>query len=122
MPCKNGISYEPALGPVKRAAYVVSKSSGVRSIEWIIVGGESDQGGARARPFDLEWAFDVLQQTRLSGTPAFIKQLGSRVVFGAGDRPEIRGVYRDRAGADASEWPVDLQVREFPFGVHPSGV
>jgi hypothetical protein len=45
--------------------------------------------------------------------PAFVKQLGSNATH--------EGLYdvslnlKDRKGADMSEWPDDLQVRELPW-------
>jgi hypothetical protein len=32
------------------------------------------------------------------------------VVYATGERPR----YKDKAGADPSEWPADLRVQEFP--------
>ena len=81
LPCKNGVSYEPALGPVDLAEFLLRpltpheratvpgdpvpktvldtwlkfRTESPR-IEWIIVGGESTQPGHTARPFNLEWA------------------------------------------------------------------
>ena len=87
------VSYEPALGPVEWAKYP--------GIDWLIIGGESQQGGA-PRPFRLSWAVDAITDARTIGAAPFVKQLGSG-----------RGL-KDRAGADPSEWPLDLQIREFP--------
>lgn len=125
LPVRNGISYEPALGPVDWSSVqmldgdslgcgLFSHSEG-RGIEWIIIGGESAQGGARARSFNLEWARSAIKQCRVAGVPVFVKQLGSHTY----DMPTPLlsvGVARiqDRAGADPSEWPQDLRVREFP--------
>ena len=138
LPCKNGISYEPALGPVDwsrwiwpmcwhwaagyktpeeaiaAGAYAELKPQGLVSahrkfIEWIIVGGESTQG-APARPFDLGWAYSTIKQCRSSKVPVFVKQLGANPYFGIApiDKP------KDRAGADEAEWPEELRVQEFP--------
>jgi protein gp37 len=70
-------------------------------IDWIIVGGESTQG-AKARPFDLQWAYHTIGDAEQIGAAPFVKQLGS-----------CNG-YKDRAGADPAEWPVGLRVQRFP--------
>lgn len=89
------VSYEPALGPVEWAKYP--------GIDWLIIGGESTQGG-QARGFDLNWAHDAITQAVDIGAAPFVKQLGSR-----------QGL-KDRAGANPDEWPIDLRIREFPMG------
>lgn len=126
LPCKNGISYEPALGPVDwlAKAWWLGKimppfTHGRRfaGIEWIIVGGES---GSKARQFNLDWARSTVEQCKVAGVPVFVKQLGSNPLVERDtcslERAIREGGYtlRDRAGADPSEWPEDLRVREFP--------
>ena len=93
--CKNGVSYEPALGPIDWGEQL-------RWLEWIIIGGESKQGAGKPRIFPLEWPRSTISQCRSAHVPVFVKQLGSRW-----------GV-RDRAGADPAEWPEDLRIQEFP--------
>jgi protein gp37 len=114
LPCMNGASYEPALDVVdfkldhlKRHAI---DGNGVRRLDWLIVGGESAQGGALARPFDLAWARSTVAQCKAAGVSVFVKQLGSNH-WKLGD--PLHGI-RDRAGAEPAEWPEDLRVREFP--------
>jgi protein gp37 len=154
LPCKNGISYEPALEavdwkkiecfpsgyydalagvPVLVTGGIALRPSNVagRNLEWIIVGGESDQAGHRARPFDIEWARATVQQCRAAGVPVFVKQLGSFCIGYANDLrnpaldsdtpmwpadagPIAHFKFRDDAGADPAEWPEDLRVQEFP--------
>lgn len=94
------------------------------SISWLIVGGESGPG---ARPFDLAWARSVVTQCREAGVACFVKQLGASPV----DAPRDAGGFvvtqpggdpwpsrpvrlRHRKGADLSELPAELRVREFP--------
>lgn len=133
---KRFVSYEPALGPVDWTAYP--------GLDWIIVGGESNQGQHKARPFDVGWARSTVQQCKAAGTPVFMKQAGSLAVdrndagfegdgddlwpagttdklvwspFGYTDEAQgspVRIKLKDRAGADPEEWPEDLRVREFP--------
>lgn len=153
--CKNGVSYEPALGAVDWTQWMRGEgavcattyrdSDGVvrcdltgercSGIDWIIVGGESDQGGALARTFDIAWARNTIQQCKAGGVPVFVKQLGSiphceglwsNFVSDDGKnrrwqmnywRPDGLGdtcVIQDRAGADPAEWPADLRVQQFP--------
>jgi protein gp37 len=90
---KRFVSYEPALGPVDWSKYP--------GIDWIIVGGESTQG-AKARTFNVRWAWDTITQSHDTGAAPFVKQLGS-----------LQGL-KDRAGADPAEWDERLRVQEFP--------
>lgn len=82
-------------------------------LDWVIVGGES---GPNARPCDVQWVRAIVQQCKHSGVPAFVKQLGARPY----ESPRTDGStgcdlpLHDRKGADMSEWPEDLRVREFP--------
>jgi protein gp37 len=61
------LSLEPLLGPLPRLD--------LRSIDWVIVGGES---GHRARPMDEAWALEIMDQCRRQGAPFFFKQWGGR--------------------------------------------
>lgn len=88
---------------------------------------------------NLRWARDLIGQCRGGGraeASPFVKQLGARPVFGEGDLPESmwsaydangydqeeidragregRLKFIDAAGADPSEWPLELRAREFP--------
>ena len=143
---KRFVSYEPALGPVDFSRYMwpvhwswdakyktpeEARAAGayaeqkrqallgahVRLLDWIIVGGESSQGSAKARPFDLAWARSTVAQCKAAGVACFVKQLGSApyeiVHDGIGSHVED---YRckDRAGADPAEWQDDIRVQEFP--------
>lgn len=105
------VSYEPALAGADFTRFVNPRDTGgahsvlaERTIDWIIIGGESGPG---ARPFALEWARSAIAQCRAAGVPCFVKQLGARPV---GDELGLR----DRKGGDPSEWPEDLCVRQFP--------
>lgn len=80
--------------------------------QWAIIGGESGHG---ARPMALGWAKDIVRQCKAAGVHAFVKQLGANPTNREGDRcPHIK----HNKGADMSEWPAELQVREFP-SCHP---
>lgn len=90
------LSFEPLLEPIQLPFYF-------RDIHWIIIGGES---GPNARPMDLTWVIDHLEQCRSANIPAFVKQLGS-------DWAKRTGA-NDSKGGDPNEWPAALQVRMFP--------
>lgn len=78
--------------------------------DWIIFGGESDQGQP-ARQCAIEWIRDGISECRNRGIVPFVKQLGSQPI------DEIDGsgiILKDKAGADPSEWPEDLRIRQFP--------
>ena len=93
-------------------------------VSWVICGGES---GPNARPFDVAWAESLIQQCKLANVPVFIKQLGAKP-YAVEDNP-LRGRYNcssewqpgriwlkteHKAGADPDEWPIGLNVQEFP--------
>lgn len=92
------VSYEPAIETVDWTGY--------EFIDWLIVGGES---GNEARPFELEWAFDAVRWSYDNSVKPFVKQLGSNALF-QGERY----LTSDRKGDIMTEWPIELQVQEFP--------
>lgn len=92
----------------------------------VIVGGES---GAKARPCEVEWIRSIVRQCKDAAVPCFVKQLGSRPIqdcvvplvdqsaesilrHGEYDPDPIEYEFRHRSGADPSEWPEDLRVRD----------
>jgi len=141
------ISYEPALGPIDISDFLKShgvigpkkipharnehcKIAGCKHFEpldWVIVGGES---GPCSRPFNIQWARDVVQQCQLAGVSVFVKQLGAKpfLHFESSHHEERPGFklhieqmqvdrtfqLKDRKGGDMSEWEEALRVREFP--------
>lgn len=100
-------------------------------VHWVIAGGES---GPHARPCAIEWIWSLMQQCKAAGVPVFVKQLGAYVVSEgrAADTPEQmreilgadakwpdhrwfwRAGLTDKKGADVTQWPEYLSVREFP--------
>ncbi len=110
------LSAEPLLGPLVLEEIPVGMFGPLRPhgghsarnprLDWVVVGGES---GSKARPFHAEWARALRQECAEAGVPFFMKQLGAN----AFDR-QARCYTKDRAGADPSEWPEDLRVREYP--------
>lgn len=79
------LSCEPLLADIS----YINLSNG---IHWVIVGGES---GPNARPFDSDWARELREQCRETGTAFFMKQMG-------GKRKPFPPI------------PDDLLLREFP--------
>lgn len=76
-----------------------------RTIQHVIIGGES---GRNARPFDLQWAEDVIEQCKRVGVPVYMKQMGSNPIEG----PMILPRPMSGKGGDPSEWPEALRVRQ----------
>lgn len=85
------LSLEPLLGSIKLHS--------LQDVDWIIIGAES---GADARPMDLEWVQDILDQCQAANVPAFIKQLGKKFGY---DHPK---------GGNWNEWHPDFWVRMWP--------
>lgn len=83
------ISAEPLLEPL-------TLSRMLPDITWCIVGGESGPG---ARRMPLSWVRSIRDQCAAAGVPLFVKQLS-----GASSRPL----------KDLENFPIDLQIREFP--------
>lgn len=73
-------------------------------VDWIIFGGESGQG---ARLCNVEWIRDGLAQCKAAGVKAFCKQIGAN---------PIGATSADRKGGIMQDWPLDIQVRDFPNG------
>jgi protein gp37 len=61
------LSCEPLLGPVDVFLF---------DIEWVITGGETDQGSHKARPSDSQWFRDIRDQCETSGIAYHHKQNG----------------------------------------------
>ena len=72
-------------------------------IHWVVGGGETGPG---ARPCRVEWIRRVVDECHATGTPVFVKQAGARAM--------VAPALRHRKGANPSEWPKDLRVREIP--------
>ncbi|WP_263418697.1 DUF5131 family protein [Terriglobus albidus] len=99
------------------------------SLDWVIVGGES---GVGARPFNVEWAYRIVQQCKSAGVPVFVKQMGAKPYQTHGEKPyglwsgirtkpvrlEDRLCHtiglKHRKGGLMSEWPEAFRVRQMP--------
>lgn len=130
-----GLSCEPLLGPIDIRHWMSGGSSDPSTfvkllpcLDWVIVGGES---GSQARPCDVGWMRDLVEQSSAGDVPCFVKQLGSvpmttepscdalhwpiEVEFSITDDGRRRWPrLLSRKGSDTAEWPDELRVREFP--------
>ena len=97
---------EPGLRMKDGREWFASAVENAPCLDWVIVGGES---GSNARPFNIEWADDLVAQCSAADVPCFVKQLGS-MPMSDGYPLELR----DRKGGDEAEWPERLNVRQFP--------
>lgn len=79
---------------------------GGKRLDWIIVGGES---GREARPFNIEWADQIVAQCASADVACFVKQLGSAPLSDGYPMHLKSG-----KGGDWNEWPDRLRVRQFP--------
>ena len=79
----------------------------LNDVQLVIVGGES---GPNSRPCHIEWINSIVQQCQSAKTPVFVKQLGANAIF-RGQRFKTR----DKKGGKIEEFPLHLQVRQFPF-------
>jgi len=106
------VSFEPLLESIGEID--------LTGIHWAIIGGES---GPKARPFNIEWAREIIRQCKAAKVPVFMKQVGSNSGVG-GPLSRHGGVVlsatikrahlKSRKGGDPAEWPIDLRIREYP--------
>lgn len=76
--------------------------------DWVIIGGESgnDTGKYKYRPCSINWIEDIIYAFNSCGVAVFVKQLGTYLA------KELK--LKDRHGGDITEWPKNIQIREFP--------
>lgn len=113
------ISHEPALGPLVLRCHGCGGTVGDHLApdqggcsgwfpDWVITGGES---GGGARPYDLAWTFDLVEQCKRARIACFVKQIGAEPrSHGA----ELIDSVKDRKGGNPLEWPEGIRVREWP--------
>lgn len=135
---KRFVSYEPALAGADFSpwlgmecthedAYVEPETNAticdecgeLPELDQIIVGGESGPG---ARPCNVEWVRSTVKQCRAAGVACFVKQLGAMAYLDPpvawpgeyliDDDGRAWPALQHGKGADPSEWPEDLRVRE----------
>lgn len=79
---KHFVSCEPLLG------HVVLGLDKVKTIDWVIAGGES---GPKARPMELSWARHLRDECVTNDVPFFFKQLGGHPDKRAGNKAVLDG-------------------------------
>lgn len=84
---------------------------GPLGIDWVIIGGESGPG---ARPFNPQWAADLIDQSRQAGAAPFVKQLGSVWARDTSYAGKSVAGHGDTKGGNPDYWPTNLRVREYP--------
>jgi protein gp37 len=107
------LSMEPLLELVSLSRYEPE------SIDWVIVGGESGPG---ARPYNVDWAREIIRDCRSLRIPVFHKQVGARPYIVRHDENSTTGLgdevffkLKDSHGGNWEEWTAeDLKVRQFP--------
>jgi protein gp37 len=121
----HGLSLEPLLGPVEFDGPRIEWLAPFKDtdpmlrrtprIDWLVIGGET---GPNARPCDVGWVRSLVRQGKESGVQVFVKQLGSRPFLMCPDILDtlyaVPWHLKHPKGADPSEWPEDLRVREWP--------
>ena len=100
------VSYEPALGPLERLEL---DGDVFWAPDWLVIGGESQQGNP-ARQFQIEWAESAISLCRKTACSPFMKQVGANATY-----RYHHFLTDDKAGADPSEWPESIRVRQFPL-------
>jgi protein gp37 len=105
------LSCEPLLGEVDLRTGVYGSGEGFRGtslegIGWVIVGGES---GPNSRRCEYEWVKGIVAQCRWAGVKVFVKQMGANAHCGG-----FRLKLKNRKGADPTEWPQSIRIRQMP--------
>lgn len=78
----------------------------LEGIDWIIIGGESDQGKHKGRCFHLDWVYKIIELGKKLEIAIFVKQFGSH--------PVGMNLVNNHGG-DWNEWPEKTRVRQMPF-------
>lgn len=110
IPAKNFVSVEPMLEKIN---FRLDEYK----VDWLILGGQSQQGSLFTEKFEFEWAIDGLGQVQIArevgyqNTAFFFKQAGSNPYYLG--KPVKLG---DRNGEDLNDpqIPSIIKVREFP--------
>ncbi len=71
--CRHNNPTEKTIRALQEIAKAVLKQRGIKTIDWVVAGGES---GPNARPMHPEWARFLRNQCLASGIPFFFKQWG----------------------------------------------
>lgn len=106
-----GLSVEPQIEEIDARPFL-EEAHQDEQVVWGICGGESNQAGHPARPFDLTWGMKLASDFAAFEQPFFFKQTGSNVTD-HGEPYTIGG-----KGDTMEQWPAELRVREFPKVAH----
>lgn len=109
LPATIGLSLEPLIGPIDLSALEPFW------VDWVIIGGES---GENARPFNLQWAKDIIHYCQTAGIACFMKQMGENPYWGGAGIEDYKVSFPGK-GEDPDEWPSSFQVREYPVPLQP---
>ena len=101
-----GLSIEPLLELIPMELLDLS------GIDWVVLGGES--GAKKAvTTFDVRTVREMIEHCRERGVGVFVKQLGAKSALNGAPLN-----LKDSHGADWTEWPADIRVRQFPGYFH----
>ncbi len=109
-----GVSLEPLLGPIDLGSYMYESIVPRPPLDWLVIGGESHPRKHLARPMDVAWFRSLVKQGQAAGVAVFGKQWGSKPIETWNDVERHDVPLRDHKGGDITEWPSDLQLRQFP--------
>jgi protein gp37 len=117
-----GLSMEPLLGPVNLTRIPRQDdtevtgvyNSLIRLIDWVIVGGESEEK-QKARKCNIAWIESIVKQCKQYDVPVFVKQLGSNPVYPSSALHSLEKFpLIDKKGGDITEFPEGLKLRMIP--------
>jgi protein gp37 len=101
---------------------MIDLRSHLHEISWVVVGGES---GDNARPCHIDWIRSIVDQCQVNNVPVFVKQLGAVPIASEVYIFDTHSLYvvklKDRKGGELSEFPTDLQHRQFPTSKNGDG-
>lgn len=114
--CEISLNCLDGMGVVENSESPSALIEGAPRVHWVIFGGESGKG---ARPCNIQWIRDGVEQCKAAGVAAFVKQLGSKpfapdTFHGTGALKDCSHLIKHKKGGDMSEWPEDLRIRQFP--------
>ncbi len=123
LPCPNFLSMEPLLENVEIGDYLASewisplgKPHPVRSIQWVITGGES---GPEARPSHPDWFRSLRDECVSAGVPFHFKQWGELCPFERIQGGPLDGYWRGQQGSGFHSETYTVEERLFQGA--PSG-
>lgn len=90
------------------------KLGSLNGIDWVIVGGES---GDNARPCNIEWISNIVNQAQTQKTAVFVKQLGRNSIMFDGKhfQPLKKCPYfKGKKHSEIKCFPEHLRIRQFP--------